>query len=209
MYTYNNLTFRLLDKSENPQILDLHRSKDVLSKVPLSPEEKIRYLGRIESILSVPECITAGAFDGNKLVAVESGRYFKDFPYWYAHGKVFNLGLPGLSAINHFPEIHYRLMHCMFDYFEPIGYYAYYATKEIGECIAMQTVNARMFKKGILTEKYDHFWEEIYLPGETIKNKNHSFYLRPGFSFENTMVVVMSSLKPEFRKEILFKKYRL
>lgn len=212
MYTYNNLTFRLLDKSENPKILELHKRKDVLRTIKMTSEEKTEFIEKIEWNINQSNCISSGAFDNDKLVASTSAIFFPNFPYWYVAGEVHDLGLSSLAGITQFPEISMRLWYCLSDVLEPQGFYGGYSVSELGQLRAREKALARARQKGtfFVPQRYDHLWETYYSPGETCKCQHHKYFLpKDGDTYKVPTVIVLSSLKNEYRMELLAKKFHL
>ena len=204
----DKLTYRLLTADDLPKYLEFYDSIDVMMKAPKFPRIRDNIVSNFDS----PNRKHAGVFDeNNNLISTITGYFPPTYTFWYCTNHHVQTGNTSLSSHIDFIEIFNKSIKLLTDHGEENGYYGFYFRRIMEHQRGHERLLKVALKRGaILDLRYDYLYEAVYGPMESTTNmSNHRFFFpdHGEFVINDPTVVVLYSLKQQYRKELLFRKY--
>lgn len=202
-------THRFLEQDDFGTYMDLLKVQDSFMGEKLNPEEKVIDMNLAERAFFDPNNKIAGTFDpSGKLVTVLSGYFYPNFSHWYVYRVHQNSGNISLGTALKNYGLLFTTLKFLMDYSESINRFTYYNKFSLKHQAGWEKGFYLMKQKMGWNMRYEVYWEEIYMPGDTCKSLNHKFFFPEGK--ETTAfpcVLSMVALKQDIRRESIIKRY--
>jgi len=203
----NKLTYRYLTEDDFSKYIELYDSVQTMMKAEKTPN--LRSL--IISNYNTPKWKHVGVFDeDNKLISTVSGFYPNTYPFWYCDNQLIQTGNSSLSSHIDYMTIFNKSMKLLTDYGEENGYYGFYYRRALSHQLGWEKLLRLALKKGVMSEiRYDYLYEAVYGPVSSTTILNHKFFFpdQVELRIDTTSVIVLYTLKQQFRKELLSRKH--
>lgn len=197
-------TVKFLEAENQDEYIDLIKSRNTFMGLPVTVEQKEAEIEASIRAFNDPRSKTAGVFNktGN-LVAAASGYFFDDFSHWYSY-KLYQKSDEKslLAAVKNFGILLLIIFHLV-EYAESRGYFTYYNKFSLDQQISWEKAYKLLNERNFINWRYYFLWESIYMPGDTRKSKNHEFFFPKDTTVTVPTVVVLVSLKEEYRRKYL------
>lgn len=204
----DNLTYRFLTEDDLPKYLEFYDSIHVMMKHPKFP----RIRDNLSLKFNQPTWKHVGVFDeSGNLVSTLSGYYSLTYRFWFCTLHQIQTGNTSLSShIDHI-VIFNKSIKLLTDYGEENGYYGFYFRRILAHQRGWERLLELAVKRGNITDiRYDYLYEAVYEPMcLTTEMSNHKFFFPDNgeFAIDDPTVVILYSLKQQYRKELLSRKY--
>ena len=203
----DKLTYRFLTEDDFPKYLDFYDSLQTIIKAPKSTNQRKVLVATYNS----PTKKNVGVFDEyGEFVAAVSGHYPESFPFWYCHNQYIRTGNNSLSSHIDFIEVFNKSMKMLIEHGEANGYYSFYSRRVLSHQEGHEKLLRLAVKRGVIPDtRYDYLYEAVYGPVSTTHIANHKFFFPDAIeiTIDTTSVIVLYTLKQQFRKELLAIKY--
>jgi len=203
----NVLNYRFLTEDDFPKYLDFYDSVQTIMKAPKTTNQRKVLIATYNN----PIKKNVGVFNENdELVSVLSGHYPESFPFWYCHNHYIKSDNNSLSSHLDFIELFNKSMAMLTSYGEDNGYYNFYIRRPLKHQEGFEKLMKIAIKKGMITDtRYDYLYETVYGPVSTTRISNHKFFFPDTIeiTIDTASVIILYTLKQQFRKEILSTKY--
>jgi hypothetical protein len=203
----NTLTYRFLTEEDFPKYLDFYDSVQTIMKAPKTTNQREVLIATYNS----PTKKNVGVFDEEgEFVAVVSGHYPESFLFWYCHNQYIRTKNNSLSSHIDFIEVFNKSMKMLIEHGEANGYYSFYIRRVLSHQEGHEKLLRLAVKRGVIPDtRYDYLYEAVYGPVSTTNISNHKFFFPDSIeiTIDTTSVIVLYTLKQQFRKEILSTKY--
>lgn len=202
------LSYRFLTTDDLPIYIDFYQTMKTMLKVAIAQVQIDRAILNYSNINRK----NVGAFDqDNKLVAVVSGHFYPNFPVWYCNNQYVKQENDSLSSYLEYIQIHTNSMKLLTDHGEENEYYSFYARRSLTHQASHEKLLKIAVKRGVIEDtRYDYLYETIYDPLTTTTDKiNHKFFFPETveISIDTASIIVLYSLKQQYRKELLVNRY--
>jgi hypothetical protein len=202
------LTYRFLIESELPKYIEFYDSVELMMKSPKFP----RIRDNIISGFANPNRKHVGVFDeNNNLVSTFTGWFPPTYPFWYGTFQQIQTGNTSLSSHIDFIEIFNKSIKVLTDYGEENGYYGFYVRRLLDHQKSHEKLLNIALKRNAISElRYNYLYEAVYGPMNTTTTMtNHKFFFPDGgdYGIDHATVIILFSLKQQFREELLSRKY--
>jgi hypothetical protein len=203
----DNYTTRFLDESDLEVYLELLGETKTFMGKPYNKEEDREYAVKM---FFDPNNRVSGTFDAdNKLLTVISGYYFPNFPHWYVYRVFQRMTDRSLaSGIRNFMLL-FKTLRPLIDYGEENHYYSYYNKFTLEHQIAWEKGYRLLADKSKFNYTYTYHWEEVYMPGEGCKHRNHQFFFEMEKTVSVPCVITLCVLNQETRRQYFNQRYGL
>jgi hypothetical protein len=204
----NKLTYRLLTSDDLPKYLEFYDSIHTMMKHPKFPRIRVNIISNFAN----SNRQHSGVFDeNNNLISTITGYYSEKYRFWYCTNHQIQTGNTSLSSHIDFIEIFNKSIKLLTDYGEENGYYSFYFRRILEHQKGHERLLEIALKRGVVPDlRYDCLYEAIYEPMDVTTNViNHKFFFpeHGDFAIDAPTVVILYSLKQQYRKELLSRKY--
>lgn len=200
---HDKLNYRFLEASDKDKYYEFIKSFDKIYHS--DPKHFLDYVEqRISFIKDHEQCPTAGAFDGDRLVAAVSAYYPDEGPIWYVMNQFSKVGTSSLAEAIDNQTISIKIITMLTHRPEQEGRYSFFGRKSLRGHQLQQKISARIEKNNYLKLRYDVFHDGFYPAGVPIDKPAHDFFkAHPGVD----SVIYLNCLKQEERVKLLSEKY--
>jgi hypothetical protein len=205
--SFMEIVYRQLTIDDMDQYVDLHIScKEVMGIDTTTDDMDVFRDGMYKKLLD-DRFLFYGAFDNSGLLITSGGGYFpKAFNTWYS-----GYHYSRVNDFTKFYDINLKIATPFIERAESMEYFSWYSRRSLKQQRAWFMINKMAQKNGIDTSphnRYDHYIEKIY-PANTVGTpyQNHQFWYQWRDSYPVDTIVVLHTLKPEYRLKLLKEKY--
>jgi hypothetical protein len=200
----DNYETRFLGTDDLNDYMDLQRSWNSFMGVPMTPTEKKEDEELSLSAYHDPRNKVAGTFNPDgKLVSVNSGYFFAEFPHWYTYRIFQRAGETSLTSAVRTFALSLSTVNLLTQYAESIQYFTYYNRFSISHQMSWEKGHKLLMNRLGSPFRYNYMWEQIYQPNEGCKFRNHQFFFPNGRTLPVHSVITIGTLKQEYRREYL------
>lgn len=203
----NNYTTRLLNENDLEAYLNLLGETKTFMGRPYNKDRDKEYA---TAMFFDPKNKISGTFDSsNKLVTVISGYFFPNFPHWYVY-RVFQQ-VPERSLLGGVRNymLLVKTLFLLINYAEENHYYSYYNIFTLDHQLSWEKGFKILTDKNMFVQTYTYHWEDIYLPGEGCKHRNHQFFFEMDRLVDVPCVVTLCVLNQSVRRKYFSERYNL
>lgn len=203
----DKLTCRFLTEDELPRYIKFCENMTFIMKQPL-PDN---FFNTLVKRTYQPNKKHVAVFDENdEIISVLSATFSDTIPFWYITLHYIKTDNNSLSSHMDYIEIFNKSIKLLTDYGEQNGYYGFYIRRILSHQEAHEKLLRIAVKRGAIQDtRYDYLYEKIYSPEESTRSAasvTHKIFFSDSPT-DTPTVIVLYSLKQQFRKELLLNKH--